>query len=85
MRSPSLTNSEIFTVGQSITVTWVAQTAALPLVTLVLWDANPDGIYYAQAGYENFPNTGEVQWIVTNNVGQRRLGIGVGKTLPREY
>lgn len=66
--------------GQSITVTWVAQTSALPLVTLVLWDADPDGVYYTQTGYENFPNTGQVQWIVPNNVGQRRLGIGVGNS-----
>src|SRR5213076_3004568 len=71
-----------FTVGQSITVTWVPQTSVIPLVTLVLWDANPDGIYYAQNGYENFTNTGQVQWIVPNNVGDRRLGLGVGTRPP---
>ncbi len=63
-------------------MTWVPQSSVLPLVTLVLWDANPDGIYYAQKGYENFTNTGQVQWIVPNHVGDRRLGLGVGKRPP---
>jgi hypothetical protein len=72
--------SDILQIGTQITVQWSANTKAYPNVTLVLWDALADGVFYDQGvAYDQQPNNGSVKWIVPPVAnGRYHLGVGPG-------
>jgi len=76
----TINSSDILQINTQITVQWSANATAYPNVTLVLWDALADGLYYDQgAAYDQQPNNGSVKWIVPSVAnGRYHLGVGPG-------
>ena len=76
----TINSSDILQINTQITVQWSANATAYPNVTLVLWDALADGLYYDQgAAYDQQPNNGFVKWIVPSVAnGRYHLGVGPG-------
>jgi len=72
--------SDVLDVGTTYTITWNALPHKYPFVTIVLWDASPDGLFAPLAPLNNFTNNGSASWTVdpASFVGQHRLGLGVG-------
>lgn len=69
---------EFLDVGQTYTVIWHALISKYPSVTIVLWDATPDGLFLPLAGLDFITNTGSIAWTVPDQVGPHRLGVGTG-------